>query len=660
MKIVQSGILKWFICAILFFAGFNMPVAIYSSDFTVPHSASPTATRLLQQAISALSSGEYQVAEFQASLGTSYDPVLADFPYIEALSLVAQSAPKKNIIAALERSLAQGMFWRTYDRSDALVLCARFYGLTCRYHDSLTLLNEAGARPTADSDYVRAYALYGLGQHNNARNAISEALGRWPFDPRFPRLFLEREKNLISTSQGRSLASTILSRLYVWEDLDRELLLLAVAYESDPAVRERNIRVYRNMGKNDNSQNSLSISSVIVALEYGLMSEEDSLDEIFSASQTGIPLPVLTSFARLSGSKSVRDSFRNLLRDFEGIITLDSNGDGIVDVRIQYQLGLPFLIEIDSNQDEIIDYAIQCNLGTPTHIDAFEGVQTIVYDTYPYVRSVTVNDREYTLKPLNLSWSPISIDRQDYGLENLDFYTVSVMQNVPRLTSLVLASNAVFYVERDKTLPGGTTRVVLEDSIPILSESRENGRLYSWSTYKRGIIEKNLSDMNGDGYFETSKTYDLQGNLLTVTIDKNANRVPEYREIHKSDGSLSIQWDTDENGIPDITWTKSLGAKEVIEYLHPVTLLSVRIDLESGSPRAVTHGDSRIQVVKDPVANIWWISRIPLKSREIRTFLEKTHNPEDSPVVVYNTTFEGQSLVVVQTGGKCFVEIFDE
>lgn len=660
MKTVQSGILKWFVLAIFFFTGFIFPVATYSLDFTVPHSVSPTTNRLLEQAVLSLSSGEYQAAEFQSSLGTSYDPVLADFPYIEALSLVARASPRKNIITALERSLAKGMFWRSYDRSEALVLCARFYGETCRYYDSLALLDQAGERPTADSDYVRAFSLYGLGQHVNARTTIAQALDRWPFDSRFPRLFLQREKNLPPTPQGRSLASTILSRLYVWEDQDRELLLLAVEYESDPIVRERNIRVYRNMRKSDRSQDFLSIDSTIAALRYGLLTEQDAIEEIFSASENGIPLSVLTSFSNLAGSKIIRDSFRTLLRDYEGIITLDSNEDGIIDVRIKYQLGLPFQVEIDSNQDGITDYAIQCNLGSPTRIDLAETDQSVFYDTYPYLRSVTLKDREYTLKPLALSWTPVSINAQDYGLENLSFYTISALQNIPLLTSLVLASHAAFYVEKDPFLLGGTTRVVLQDSIPILSESRENGRLYSWSTYKRGVLEKNLSDRNGDGYFETSKTFDLQGNLLTVTIDRNANRIFEYIERYKPDGSISIQWDTDENGIPDIFWTMSPDKKEVIEYLHPVTAILVRIDIDSGSPRSLSYGDSRIQVIKDPAANVWWVSRIPLKSREILAFLDKTHNPEDSPVVVYTTTVEGQALVVVRTGGKCFVEILDE
>ena len=98
MKTVQLRVMKKLAYAILFCAGLIFPVAIYSSDFTVPHSASPTATRLLEQAVSSLSSGEYQTAEFQASLGASYDPILADFPYIEAVSFAARFAPRKKAL----------------------------------------------------------------------------------------------------------------------------------------------------------------------------------------------------------------------------------------------------------------------------------------------------------------------------------------------------------------------------------------------------------------------------------------------------------------------------------------------------------------------------------------------------------------------------------
>lgn len=660
MKTVKTRIIKWRACAILFYAGVFFPVATYSSDFTVPHSASPTATRLLEQAVSSLSSGEYQTAEFQASLGASYDPVLADFLYIEAVSFAARFAPRKKSITALERSLAKGMFWRTYDRADALVLCARFYAETCRYNDALALLDEAGERPTADSDYVRVFSLYGLGKDKNALDVLSAALERWPFDSRFPRLFMEKEKKNISSSQGRLLASTILSRLYLWEDQDRELLLLSVGFETNPEIRERNIRMYRNMGKNDITQTSLSLYSTIIALEYGLISEENALEEIFSASESGIPLDVLTSFSRLAGSVSMRESFQNQLQNFAGLLTFDSNSDGIIDTKIHYHLGLPILAEIDTDQDGVVDYAIQCNLGSPTHIEVLEGAQTVQYDTFPHVRSVTVQDREYTLQPLALSWAPVTISKQDYGLENVDFYAFSTTQNIPLLTSVLLASHSAFYVEKDSTRPGGTTRVVLQNSLPILSESRENGRLYSWTSYKRGVPEKTLSDRDGDGYFETTKTFDLYGKLVSVKIDKNANRIIDYIETYKPDGSVTIQWDSDENGIQEVSWTKFPDTTELIEYLHPVTSIPVRIEIDSGNPRSVTYGESRIQVIKDPAADIWWLSRIPLKSRQIRTFLEKKHNLEASPVVVFNTSFEGDILIVVRSGGKCFVEILDE
>ena len=233
------------------------------------------AVRSLERSIGLLSSGEWDQARFESELGAAYDPTLADFPYIDALCLAAAGAPRADMIEKLESSLAEGRFWRSYDRTSAILLCSRLYAETLRYRDALALLDSIVDHSSADSDFVRALSLYGLGRDADARTLLGKCLDRWPFDPRFPRLFLREEAGRQLTESSLSIANVILPRLYLWENEDRGLLLLAIPFEPSRAVRERNIRVYRGMGTNDalpRAEDGVPRSAVL-ALEYGLLDE---------------------------------------------------------------------------------------------------------------------------------------------------------------------------------------------------------------------------------------------------------------------------------------------------------------------------------------------------------------------------------------------------
>ena len=621
------------------------------------------ALRALERGIGALASGDWQQAEFEASLGISYDPTLADFSYIEALSLAARSAPRADIIERLEYSLAPGLFWRTYTRLDSELLCARLYAETLRYSAALSRLGALKSGSSADADYVRILSLYGLGRIEEARVLVYDSLERWPFDSRFPRAFLQHEPNLKATDSSRKTADLILSRVYIWENEDRRLLLLAVPFESDPAIRERNIQIFRSMGTSDNEDSAAYATdplSTIYALEYGIIDEKMAVDEIFSSEKSGISLSALTELCRRLGSAELRKSIASRLESFAGIIIDDANGDGINDTQILYRLGRPVQAVFDSDQDGYSDYSVGCDLGLPTTIALRSDKTVITYDTFPSVRSVTDGDREYTLKPLGLSWAPVVWRLQDLKLGGIKFYTIALTGNEPTLTERLLVNSSVFYTSTDPNRKGGSIRFALEDGVPVSSESRADGRVYEWTTYNRGFPALTRADRDGDGYFETTMTYTPKGILATVLVDRNGNRKNEYREEFLGNGSTKQEWDSDENGIFEISYTVTADNIEKTEWVHPGTGVLVVITVEKGLPRSIRYGDIQQPVIKDPLEQIWWIKGIPVNSREIVAKLNDIFNRDDSTVVSYSVTVNGKRIHAVRTGGLLFAESMSE
>ncbi len=621
------------------------------------------ARRSLERASGLLAAADWTGASFEARLGSSYDAAMADFPWIEALSLAAQNAARADILERVEYSLAPGLFWRTYSRDEALVLCARLYAETGKYSAALSRLASVTGTYSPDADHVRIFALYGLGRVDEARAAVAAALDRWPFDSRFARIFLEREATRNPDAASRKTAALILSRLYVWEDEDRELLILAVPFESDPSARERNIRIYRGMGKTDTGTTGGAVHdplSAVYALEYGLMDEAAVTEEILSAKNTGLRLSILLELSRLVSSKTVRAAVSGILDSYEGIVIDDSNRDGIFDTRIRYRLGRPVEAVFDRDQDGYPDYAVDCELGSPAVITARNGSMTVTYDTYPQVRSVVDGGREYTMKPLALAWAPVGWVKQNLGLAGTDFFTIKLTSVEPTLTPKLLVTSAAWFKENDPGLAGGEIRVTLEAGVPVSSESRLRGQMYSWTSYSRGFPALTKTDRDGDAYFETTKTYGLTGALSSVLIDRNGNRRNEYREQYDEKGNVRLQWDSDENGIYEITWSKGSDSVELTEWLHPETGRPVLITVEKGLPRSVRYGGTTLPVMKDPVENIWWIDRIPPGSREIVKILDKEFNRDASPVVSCSVTVEDRRIHAVRTGGLVFAEIVDE
>ena len=145
-----------------------------------------------------------------------------------------------------------------------------------------------------------------------------------------------------------------------------------------------------------------------------------------------------------------------------------------------------------------------------------------------------------------------------------------------------------------------------------------------------------------------------------MTVDRNANRKFEYRESYSKDGSVGKHWDSDEDGNYEIVWTLGPDGTVRTEWIHPVSGRPVVVTVVEGNPRSVRYDGKTIQVIRDPVADVWWIERIPEGSREIVKTVLDTFNREAQPVVCLTLNVSGRKIVVVRTGGFVFLESMNE
>ncbi len=637
-------------------AALAAPVMANSPDQGRKSVNSAAATRSLERAVSLLSAGQWDAAAFEATLGRSYDPTVADFNYIEAVSVVATGGPRADALQRLEGALGGGLFWRSYDRSAAVLLCARLYCETLRYREALELSGSLGESSSPDQDYVRVVSLYALGRTAEARKALSRSLERWPFDVRFPRAFFTHEARTRADPEALALARTVSQRLYLWENEDRELLLLSVPFETSPAARERNIRIFRGMGARDASGATVPVNplSSVLALEYGIIDDATAMDELLSLSAGGIPAGLLVRLCSLLGSADARARMSLALENFAGVLVDDANGDGIADSAVRYRLGRAYEASFDRDQDGYPDYLVSCELGSPVTVKLARDGGIVRYDSYPFVRAVTRGHREYTMHPRALSWAPVAWVDEGIALASRPFFGLRLSALPAPLTERLLEASAAFYTE---TRDGGYVRVTLDGGIPIVSETRTRGLPYERTVYERGLPASGSRDEDGDGYFETAIEYAKDGRPASISVDRNANRRHEYRERHEADGTVTKQWDSDEDGAYEIAWRRSPDGSERTDWMHPVTGLPVVILVDRGNPRSVEYSGTVLQVLRDPAADVWWIGSIPPNSHAIAKSALDLFNRSPPSVVSQTVTVSGRSAHAVRTGGFVFLEI---
>lgn len=628
-----------------------------------------TAVRCIDIAKNLLANEEYEASYSRAALGLTYDNTVADLYYIQALGMSQRGLPPYKIEPLLKSALQNK--WYEYNKDAARLLLASLYTKTARAAEALSLLNERPLLSGKDALYIRANALYLLGNIGDARKTVRQGALQFPEDPRFALLFFEREREpsrengadiLVQTagtddnaeiSGGNTalnggdesdktfaeLSSLFVSRAYDLQDSDPDVLLKASLFAFSEEDRRRLLKAWNAYGKTDPRY-------AVYALKAGLMSEEKAFDYVAPFFSGTSDYALVKSFVSLVSGEKTKESVRKLYAAFAGTLCFDTNGDGISDMTVTYRSGRPSLIEYDANQDGIIDWIADCDYGVPVKVNLVQEDAVLWYGSWPSLSRVIWSGGTYTLNEDRLFASPVNMIKDPVMEEraSLSFYLPVLRGDV----RFVLNADDLFAlshtVER-KSAEGENTRVrfSLFDGKAQNAVYTDNGTPYAYAFFENGALRFRNVDRDKNGTYELTEIYAYADKNADENTGENAllyRSAEEARElslrlfgVDNAAKGLYLQKvvsDTDGNGIIEFgeeygpngkttaQWndnkTGSMiiryaknGDSEETEYVHPVSGRHVRLIVQKGVPVSA----DGIPVVRDEAAPFFWIGDSP-------------------------------------------------
>lgn len=637
------------------------------------------ALQYLQKAVELHADSKYADALEYVEKGITFDDSFADFFYLKAQCLARLNGTRAQCLDAAETALTSGLKLRMYNRDNLVLLLVRLYIETERYNEALQLL-ETLAFVSADRDFYRASALYGLGRDEQARDVIETALSRWSFDVRFPRLFFLQERDKSMTRAGKKLADALLQQLYVWIEQEPSLAVYAAPFDPNPRENNRRLKVYRNMHAIDSQKLGAraQLAAVLAELRYGVIDEKTAVEEFFAVTTVGhLPqkanvnttIPVLYSdqlieLCRLTGINAVRKEIGKHLKVFSGVLLEDDNNDDIPSTAVFFEQGRPVSAYFDLNQDEVYEYQVQCNFGTPNLIVTPKNGYAVRYDNYPAIHSIVQNaeKREYIMRPLALRWEPVVQTELDLRLRDTDaeapaFFTLRLRNNARLLQEHDFIFSLLYSEEPASSDENAVVRTHFEDGRMISAETKRGTQTLSFNRYRNGALAQKEYDYDGDGFFEVLEQYGKQEKLEKISVDVNKNKLFEYYEVYKTDGTVIKNWDENEDGAPEIQYTQFPSGNAQTVWKHRFSGLPVSVYYKDGAPERLTIGKTSLPLIKDPSYNIYWLEIRPSFSDKVAEKLVELFKDNDSDVEARTVLIGSYELYAVRSEGTVFIQL---
>lgn len=610
--------------------------------------------------------------------GVSFDASFADFFYLKAQCLLKLKARRAECLEAAETAFTSGLKRSIYSKEDIAHVLARLYVETKHYTDALDVLNTLSF-DCADCAFYRACVFYGLGHDEKAHSIIEQALSRWSFDTRFPLLFFVQERSKTVSSKEKKLAHTLLQRLYSWLEYNPALAVYAAPFEPNHEENRRRLQAYRAMhgARQNNTDVRTELTAILAQLRYGVIDEHTAVQEFFTI-KTALPfiqtdgtrLPAfyadqLVELCSLIGDGSTRKEIGARLKVFDGILLEDNDNDMILDSAVLFHHGRPLSAFFDINQDEQYEYQVHCNFGTPSSIFTQKNNYSVQYDSYPSVHSIiqTGKKKTYTMRPLALRWEPVIQDELDLHLRDTDtqippFFTIR-LRDTARLLQEHDFIFSTLHAEEPSTLDKNAVRSIHFDEGAIMSaETTVGSQVLAREQYRNGVIAEKEYDYDRDGFFETFEQYDKQGKLAKISVDGNKNKAFEYYELYQEDGTVIKNWDENEDGKPEIQYTKfSSGAAQTV-WTHRYSGAPVSVFYKNGKPERLTIGTTTVPLIKDAAHNVYYLGMRPYFSDKAAEMLAQWFK-DKGPSVAARTVMIGRyELYAVRSEGAVFVQVF--
>lgn len=508
----------------------------------------------VEAALDSRGTGDAAHALNLAETALVYDPASSDALYLRAVFLRVDQERTQEVLADLSSALVLNTY-RSVSPSRAAIEYARALHRTRRSQDALLVLGDLN-RDTpgfdleflADVHHLEAIAARAIGLHGQADLALEAGRRRFPDDPRF--LFLELQREPEPSFRYRREIDRLLGEGVESPDMGEVLLRYAL---TAPVESERlwASRRYVDMGGDDPAvllaapglQGSAAVRQQFLQLD-GLARRDVLLDLL------DLELPELTEELLASAA------------EFTGVSRTDRDGDGFWEERVTLSGGAVTLWEVDRDQDGVIELALSFSGGEPDALQVSQnGGVRARYERYPWVRAVTVTEAggtlEYIAEPFSLQIpvvaavpfggpvlsSPLEVARGFTGVD---------LRAALRAAARVLVRDHSGLVREERFLERGMT-------VRTRHDTTGDGMFDHLVVYRTGLPASALRDIDADGYYEVAEAYE-NGRISAVIVDEDDNGVPDVIEYGTGDGIR--EWDLDQDGTIDVRefgiWTDSV------------------------------------------------------------------------------------------------------
>jgi hypothetical protein len=483
------------------------------------------AERYAQWAKNTLEMGLWGEAYSGLERAADFAGVSSDIGYLLALTRVHEKKPRSDILEALNMALLVD-HWVIYnaelarlEKAETLIAC-RFYP------EALQELSLVSKGPRQVELTLKALVKYRLPDFClNMR----EALDLYPRESKPVRIFLnvladEDAAGRNPEKEELDLLEIIIRRLPILILDDPELAWMASPFIHDAEEARRILLAYRAVNKP-------SPESIPISLKLGVIDEETALNELFSPS-ANLDIALLDKTWDLFSSESAKAMFKNHLASYTGIITEDSDKDGIPETTAMYSMGsLEFSLN-DINQDDIHELIIYYEAGIPDRGVALLPPENssrkqaeVFWERYPSILEVRLDRAKYIPRPLDHFYAPVRfVDLFSSGTLFPRWNPLN-----PLLTHRVLVSQSLRVERASLEFRSGTEVVELNQGIPVRAREYVGGLMVSETDFLRGRPQHQKVDLDFDGKMDTVRFFKKEYRQVELEelwdFDRNYDRI---------------------------------------------------------------------------------------------------------------------------------------
>lgn len=521
-------------------------------------------------------------------------------------------SPVATALGKVDAALAADRF-SYYERADALGLKAELLIREKRWKEALDLLGPRSASDERSKRLARAKAYACLGDAASFIAEEREALARFPEESAFARLLLERSRLALDAKGGRELYELVMGRLARYANSDPELPVLASPLMRNQAARDA-VLAFRSAGHS-------SAAASLRALEYGIIDEKAAAAELLSGAYSP-RLADLSELLALAGSPAGRKAVEAALEAWSGAIEVDEDaggsGDGRPEATMVLKAGEVTSFTLDRDQDGAAELTADFKEGSPLSIElrSGESVISVDYSAYPQVARISFDEaglkRAYSFGPEALAYAPLAM--RLFAGEGQTALFLPHDSDLPPPSELSCASTALEVEESGEGLAGRRRVTSLDKGLPVSSVTYDGERLYSKTSYDKGRPVLERIDVDGDGRFETEKSFRSGPNGASEAAwlrqDEDGDGVFEYRE--QLGFPFLKQWDYDGNGSVDAQ-QRNLADGSIERRFS--SLLDGHLDetiiVKSGQVVALSRDGAALALLPDSNPKLRWIDVKP-------------------------------------------------